>query len=95
MIIQSTVFNGALRTYASSRRTMDSRNLDQFVKCYRQLGRYRIVPMKCRAGDFHTLDTRPAIVIEKHLLEIVPVRSIDPHDVLRVAPRNEDDPVMP
>ena len=73
----------------------NGRNLGQFLERYRRLGRYRIAPVEHRAkgGTFRL--AQPEISIEKRLLKIVPAWTIGPDDVLRIALRGEDNPVVP
>ena len=73
----------------------DSHNLEQFLKRYQRLGRYRIAPMDRQAAGRVVQITHPGISIEKRLLKIVPAWTLGPDDFLRIALPGITDPVVP
>ena len=73
----------------------NGRNLGQFLERYRRLGRYRIGPVEYSAKGGTFVLAQREISIEKRLLQIVPAWTIGPDDILRVALRDEDNPIVP
>lgn len=73
----------------------NGRNLEQFLRRYSQLGRYRIAPMEHQttAGLFETGPS--SINIEKRLVKVVPAWTIGPDDFLRAALKDIVNPVVP
>ena len=73
----------------------NGRNLEQFLRRYRRLGRYRIALMEHQATAC-TFKTAPSsISIEKRLVKVVPAWTIGPDDFLRAALKDIVNPVVP